>query len=49
LFIKVAAEVVVSSRRIGIRLSSCWPHLDQFHQICEPLRVPGAGAAPATG
>jgi hypothetical protein len=25
LFIKVAAEVVVSSRRVVIRLSSCWP------------------------
>src|SRR5439155_9205910 len=24
LFIKVAAEVVVSSRRVGVRLSSCW-------------------------
>jgi len=49
LFIKVAAEVVASSRRIVIRLSSCWPHLDQFQQICERLHIPAPGVAPATG
>jgi hypothetical protein len=49
LFIKVAAEVVVSSRRIVIRLSSCWPHLEQFRQVCERLSVPTVGAAPASG
>jgi hypothetical protein len=49
LFIKVAAEVVVSSRRVMIRLSSCWPHLEQFHQICERLHVLAGGPAPATG
>ena len=49
LFIKVAAEIVVSSRRIVIRLSSCWPHLDQFQQICERLHIPAPGVAPATG
>jgi hypothetical protein len=46
LFSKVAAEVVVSSRRIVVRLSSCWPHLDLFHQVCERL---GLLAAPASG
>jgi Transposase DDE domain group 1 len=45
LFVKVAAEVVVSSRRVVVRLSSCWPHLDLFRQVCERLR----GSAPAVG
>ena len=40
--IKVAAEVVVSTRRIVIRLSSSWPYLDLF------LRVAQANAIPAT-
>ncbi len=48
LFVKVAAEVVVSCRRVVVRLSSCWPHLEQFHQVCERLRAPAA-AAPASG
>jgi hypothetical protein len=49
LFLKVAAEVVVSSRRVVIRLSSCWPHLDQFRQVCERLQRAAGGAAPAAG
>jgi DDE family transposase len=49
LFLKVAAEVVVSSRRVVLRLSSCWPHLEQFRQVCERLALPAAAAAPATG
>jgi hypothetical protein len=38
LLIKVAAEVIVSSRRIVVRLSSSWPNLDYFRQVCERLR-----------
>jgi hypothetical protein len=34
LLIKVAAEVIVSSRRIVVRLSSAWPHLEQFRRVC---------------
>jgi Transposase DDE domain group 1 len=34
LLIKVAAEVIVSSRRIVVRLSSVWPHLEQFRRVC---------------
>jgi hypothetical protein len=52
LFIKVAAEVaevVVSSRRVVVRLSSCWPHLEQFRQVCERLRAPAPGVASASG
>jgi hypothetical protein len=49
LFLKVAAEVVVSSRRAVIRLSSCWPHLEQFRQVCERLRLAAGGVVPAPG
>ena len=34
LLIKVAAEVIVSSRRILVRLSSSWPHLDWYRRLC---------------
>jgi hypothetical protein len=47
LFFKVAAEVVVSSRRVVVRLSSCWPHLEQFRQVCERLQL--SAAAPGSG
>jgi len=40
LLIKVAAEVVVSTRRIVVRLSSSWPHLDWYRRVCERLRHP---------
>jgi hypothetical protein len=31
--IKVAAEIIVSARRILIRLSGTWPHLDHFANV----------------
>jgi hypothetical protein len=40
LLIKVAAEVVVRTRWIVIRLSSSWPHLDWYRRVCERLRDP---------
>jgi hypothetical protein len=40
LLIKVAAEVVVSTRRIVVRLSSSWPHLDWYRRVCGRLRTP---------
>jgi hypothetical protein len=40
LLIKVAAEVLVSSRRIIVRLSSAWPHLEYFRQVCQALSAP---------
>ena len=40
LLIKVAAEVVVRTRRIVIRLSSSWPHLDWYRRVCERLCAP---------
>jgi hypothetical protein len=43
LLIKVAAEVVVSARRIVVRLSSSWPHLGWYRRVCERLGgQPGA-------
>jgi hypothetical protein len=47
LLIKVAAEVVVSTRRVVVRLSSSWPHLGWFRRVCERLRGPASAAAPA--
>jgi hypothetical protein len=37
LLIKVAAEVLVSTRRIVVRLSSSWPHHDYFRHVCTRL------------
>ncbi|HKB36113.1 MAG TPA: IS1380 family transposase [Gemmataceae bacterium] len=37
LLIKVAAEVVVSVRRVRVRLSSSWPHLNWYQRVCERL------------
>jgi hypothetical protein len=43
----VAAEVVISSRRILVRLSSSWPHLDWYRRVCERLRDPLLNAVPS--
>jgi hypothetical protein len=48
LVIKVAAEVVVSVRRVVVRLSSSWPHLGWYQRVCARL-LSLAGAAPASG
>jgi hypothetical protein len=40
LLIKVAAEVVVRTRRVVVRLSSSWPHLNWYCRVCERLRDP---------
>jgi hypothetical protein len=40
LLIKVASEVVLSTRRIVVRLSSSWPHLGWYHRVCERVRGP---------
>ena len=45
--IKVAAEVVVRSRRVVVRLSGTWPHLDHFEQVCAVVNH--AVAVPSTG
>jgi hypothetical protein len=46
LVIKVAAEVVVSARRVVVRLSSSWPHLGWYRRVRERLRTL---AAPTSG
>jgi Transposase DDE domain group 1 len=48
LVIKVAAEVVVSARRVLVRLSSSWPHLDWYRRVCERLTAGGL-TAPVSG
>jgi hypothetical protein len=40
LLIKVAAEVIVRTRRIVVLLSSSWPHLDWYRRVCERLSAP---------
>jgi Transposase DDE domain group 1 len=44
LLIKVAAEVIVSSRRILVRLSAAWPNLDWYQRLAAFL-----SSAPASG
>jgi hypothetical protein len=46
LLIKVAAEVVVSARRVLVRLSSSWPHLDWYRRVCERLNRQPPAAVP---
>jgi len=40
LLIKVAAEVVVSTRRVLVRLSASWPYLDWYRRLCHFLATP---------
>jgi hypothetical protein len=47
LLIKVAAEVVVRTGRIVIRLSSSWPHLEWYRRVCERLRDPLPTSVPS--
>lgn len=49
LLIKVAAEIVVSSRRIVVRLSSNWPHLDHYAHFVRLFGVSFATNANPTG
>ena len=37
LLIKAAAEIVVSARRVVVRLSAHWPNLKHFQRVCERL------------
>jgi hypothetical protein len=43
LLIKVAAEVIVSVRRVVVRLSSSWPHLGWYQHVCARLSHGSAG------
>ena len=44
--IKVAAEVITRARRVIVRLSASWPHLDHFLAVS---RLVGSGALGRTG
>ena len=42
--IKVAAEVIVSARRIVVRLAPGWPHLNHFAAVSQAvLNLPALG------
>jgi hypothetical protein len=39
LVIKVAATVVAKGNRVVVRLSACWPHLEEFQRMCQRLTL----------
>jgi hypothetical protein len=41
--IKVAAEITISSRRVLVRLSSSWPHIDDLFRIGQLVTTPDTG------
>ena len=41
--IKVAAEVITRARRVIVRLSASWPHLDHFLAVSKPVTAPPSG------
>jgi Transposase DDE domain group 1 len=41
--IKVAAEVITRARRVIVRLSASWPHLDHFLDVGGPMTVAPSG------
>jgi hypothetical protein len=45
--IKVAAEVIVRSRRVLVRLSGSWPHLDHFLQVSRAVSRSTVNLAPS--
>ena len=49
LLVKVAAEVLVSSRRVLIRLAANWPHLDFYRRLCNHFAGPVAPALHRSG
>jgi hypothetical protein len=44
--IKVAAEVITRSRRVIVRLSGSWPHLDHFLQVSQAVSRPPVRSFP---
>ena len=41
--IKVAAEVITRARRVIVRISASWPHLDHFFAVSTVVTVPPSG------
>jgi hypothetical protein len=48
LLIKVAAEIIVSTRRVVVRLSAHWPNLDYFQRVCQSLATLTSQPTPST-
>jgi hypothetical protein len=48
LLIKVAAEVIVTTRRIIVRLSTHWPNLHYFQRVCQRLQETDSTPLPST-
>ncbi len=48
LLIKVAAEIIVSARRIVVRLSAHWPNLEHFQRVCRSLASITSPTSPST-
>jgi hypothetical protein len=48
LLIKVAAEVIVTTRRIVVRLSTHWPNLEYFQRVCQRLQETQPTPLPTT-
>jgi hypothetical protein len=44
--IKVAAEVITRARRVIVRLSGSWPHLDHFLQVSRTVSQPPVPCSP---
>jgi hypothetical protein len=44
--IKVAAEVITRARRVIVRLSGSWPHLDHFLQVSQAVSRPPVRSSP---
>ena len=45
--IKVAAEVITRARRVIVRLSGSWPHLDHFLQVSQIVSPPAIDSSPS--
>ena len=45
--IKVAAEVITRARRVIVRLSATWPHLDHFLAVSQAVIPPPQSASPS--
>ena len=46
--IKVAAEIIVSTRRVVVRLSAHWPNLEYFQRVCQNLASITSTPSPTT-
>jgi hypothetical protein len=48
LLFKVAAEIIVSTRRVVVRLSAHWPNVEHFQRVCQSLAALTSSSTPAT-